>query len=184
MFTIYAAWENLAPAANASASVLAQASIGRGEKIFNTRAISISGVTGLNDVAAPGGTARPVITGTCGTCHNASNAGSSSAGLMLDEGQAHATLRTADLPLITLTHKSDGKTWQVTDPGAALTTGKWADVAKFKVPTLRGLSARAPYFHNGSAASLDQVVNFYNTRFNLNLSATEHADLVNFLGAL
>ena len=81
-------------------------------------------------------------------------------------------------------HKSDGKVWQVTDPGAALTTGRWADVAKFKVPTLRALSARAPYFHNGAAATLDQVVGFYNTRFSLNLSAQEHADLVNFLAAL
>jgi len=183
-FTVFAAWENLAPAASASVAVLAQASIGRGEKIFNTRAINISGVGGLNDVAGPGGSVRAVVTGTCSTCHNASNAGSSSTGLIVNEGQAHVNLRTPDLPLFTLTHKADGKTWQVTDPGAALTTGKWADVGKFKVPTLRGLAARAPYFHNGSAASLDQVVNFYNTRFTLNLSAKEHADLVNFLGAL
>ncbi len=183
-FTVYAAWETLVPASNASTAVLAQASIGRGEKIFNTRAISITGVGGLNDIASQGGVVRSVITGTCSTCHNSPNAGNSSKGLMLNEGQAHVSLRTPDLPLITLSHKSDGKLWQVTDPGAALATGKWADVGKFKVPTLRGLAARAPYFHNGSAASLDQVVGFYNTRFNLNLSSQEHTDLVNFLGAL
>ena len=183
-FTLYAAWENLVPPANAAPALLAQASIGRGERIFNTRAINISGVAGLNDVAGPSAGARTVITGTCGTCHNAPNAGSSSTGLMVNEGQAHVNLRTPDLPLMTLVHKVDGKVWQVTDPGVALVTGKWADIGKFKVPTLRGLAARAPYFHNGSAASLDQVINFYNTRFTLNLSAKEHTDLANFLNAL
>jgi hypothetical protein len=34
-------------------------------------------------------------------------------------------------------------------------------------PILRGLASRAPYFHNGSARDLDEVVDFYNTRFNL-----------------
>ena len=49
---------------------------------------------------------------------------------------------------------------------------------------LRGLAARAPYFHNGSAQSLMDVVNFYETRFNIGLTAQEKADLVAFLGAL
>jgi cytochrome c peroxidase len=73
---------------------------------------------------------------------------------------------------------------QTTDPGRALITGKWADISKFKGPILRGLAARAPYFHNGSAASLDEVVNFYNSRFSIGLSGPEHADLVAFLRAL
>jgi len=63
-------------------------------------------------------------------------------------------------------------------------TGKWADVGKFKGPILRALAARAPYFHNGSAATLEEVVEFYDTRFDIGLSATEKADLVAFLGAL
>ena len=52
---------------------------------------------------------------------------------------------------------------QTTDPGRALITGKWADIGKFKGPILRGLAARAPYFHNGFAATLDDVVDFYDT---------------------
>ena len=32
---------------------------------------------------------------------------------------------------------------------------------------LRGLSARAPYFSNGSAASLREMVDFYDRRFNI-----------------
>ena len=63
-------------------------------------------------------------------------------------------------------------------------TGKWADVSKFKGPILRALAARAPYFHNGSAATLEDVVQFYDKRFNIGLTAQEKADLVAFLRAL
>ena len=53
-----------------------------------------------------------------------------------------------------------------------------------KVPILRGLAARAPYFHDGSAATLDDVVDFYDKRFAIKLTPTERADLVAFLSAL
>jgi len=49
---------------------------------------------------------------------------------------------------------------------------------------LRGLAARAPYFHGGTAANLQQVVAFYNARFQMNLTPQQQADLVNFLNAL
>ena len=71
-----------------------------------------------------------------------------------------------------------------TDPGRALITGKWKDIGRLKGPILRGLSSRAPYFHNGSARTLMDVVNFYDVRFNLNLTAQQKADLVAFLSAL
>ena len=58
------------------------------------------------------------------------------------------------------------------------------DIGTFKGPVLRGLAARAPYFRNGFAATLDDVVNFYNGRFNMNLTSQEKADLVAFLKAL
>ena len=95
-----------------------------------------------------------------------------------------ASRRTADLPLYTLRHLATGDTVKTTDPGRAMITGKWADVGKFKGPVLRALAARAPYFHNGSAATLDEVLTFYETRFNLHLSAQERADLVAFRRAL
>jgi len=63
-------------------------------------------------------------------------------------------------------------------------TGKWKDVGKFKGPILRALAARAPYFHNGSAATLGDVVEFYNERFQMGLTPQERADLVAFLRAL
>jgi cytochrome c peroxidase len=73
---------------------------------------------------------------------------------------------------------------QTTDPGRAMVTGKWKDIGRFKGPILRGLAAREPYFHNGSAATLLDVVNFYNTRFDMGLTEAEKADLVAFLRAL
>jgi cytochrome c peroxidase len=72
----------------------------------------------------------------------------------------------------------------VTDPGRALITGNCADIGKVKVPTLRALAARAPYFHNGSAATLNDIVEFYDQRFSMELMQEEKNDLVNFLNAL
>lgn len=63
-------------------------------------------------------------------------------------------------------------------------SGKCSDIGKMKGATLRGLAPRAPYFHNGSAADLGAVVDFYNTRFNLNITAQQRNDLVAFLKTL
>jgi cytochrome c peroxidase len=49
---------------------------------------------------------------------------------------------------------------------------------------LRGLAARPPYFHDGSAATLADVVRFYDTRFQARFTEQEKADLVAFLRAL
>jgi cytochrome c peroxidase len=73
---------------------------------------------------------------------------------------------------------------KTTDPGRAMITGKFADVGKFKGPVLRGLAARAPYFHNGSAQSLHDIVNFYDTRFNIGFTPREKSDLIAFLNSL
>jgi cytochrome c peroxidase/CRP-like cAMP-binding protein len=73
---------------------------------------------------------------------------------------------------------------QTTDPGRAMVTGKCADMGAFKPPILRDLAVRGPYFHNGSAATLDDVVNFYNVRFSIGLSTQQHNDLVAFLKSL
>ena len=88
-----------------------------------------------------------------------------------------------DLPFYTLLC-SDGTQVSSSDPGRALTTGKCADVGKFKVPSMRALAARAPYFHDGSAGTLLEVINFYDQRFGMLLSPEEKVDLVAFLNAL
>jgi cytochrome c peroxidase len=53
-----------------------------------------------------------------------------------------------------------------------------------KVPVLRGLASRAPFFHGGNVATMAALVNFYNSRFNIGLSAQDKTDLVNFLNTL
>jgi cytochrome c peroxidase len=77
-----------------------------------------------------------------------------------------------------------GATLQTTDPGRALISGKWNDVARFKGPILRALATRAPYFHNGSAKDLNEAVDFYDVRFGIGLTPAEKADLVAFLRTL
>ena len=49
----------------------------------------------------------------------------------------------------------------VNDPGRSLITGSWPAVGSLKANTLRNLSARPPYFHDGSAATLADVVEHY-----------------------
>jgi cytochrome c peroxidase len=43
---------------------------------------------------------------------------------------------------------------------------------------------RAPYFHNGSAETLADVVRFYDARFNIHLTAEEQTELIAFLRSL
>jgi len=159
-----------------------RARILRGQTLFNSRTINITGVGGLNDA-----TGQPIIKGTCGTCHDTFNVGNHSVSAPLNIGVADltSTLDVSYLPVITLRKKTDPtQEISTTDPGRALITGKWADIGKLKGPILRGLAARAPYFHNGSAAGLKDVIEFYNVRFNIGLTDGEKADLVAFLNGL
>ena len=163
-------------------SVPHRTSILRGQTLFNSRSINITGVGGLNEA-----TGLPLIKGTCGTCHDSPNVGnhSVSAPLNIGVGDLTTSLDVSYLPVITLRLKSDlTKTISTTDPGRALVTGKWADIGKLKGPILRGLAARAPYFHNGSAAGLKEVLEFYDVRFAIGLTDEEKADLMAFLSAL
>lgn len=140
----------------------ARASIARGQALFNL--------------------VRPA--GTCTNCHDAHNIGTHTRGVMFDIGVSAPARRTASVPLYTLRNKVTGEERQTMDPGRALITGLWRDVDRFKVPSLRGLAARAPYFHDGSAATLDDVVDLSEARFGFTLTAQEQADLVAFLRAL
>ncbi|MFO0701312.1 MAG: hypothetical protein U0236_18990 [Nitrospira sp.] len=158
-----------------------RASILRGQTLFNTHPINTTGVGGLNDA-----TGLPLIKGTCGTCHDTFNVGNHSVSTPLNIGVADVTnpLGVDYLPVITLRNKADGTEVSTTDPGRAMITGKWADIGKFKGPILRGLAARAPYFHNGSAATLKEAAEFYNARFSMGLTHQEIADLAAFLSVL
>ena len=177
------------------------ASVARGQAIFNTRPITITGVAGINDDVIVGGLVSggiPSLTGTCGTCHDTPNIGNHSFATPLnigtgdpDPSNAAVNLGGLDigyLPLITVCQLVNGKPGgnckTTSDLGQALIDGKFAHVGKIKGPVLRGLSARAPYFHNGSAQTLMDVVHFYKNRFGLDLSTQDELDLFNFLSTL
>jgi hypothetical protein len=156
-----------------------RAAIARGAKLFGTKPIAITEVGGLNDALG-----LTTIPGTCTTCHDTPNIGNHSVALPIDIGLTDASRRTPDMPLYTLQNKQTGETRTTTDPGRALLTGRWKDIGKFKGPVLRGLAARPPYFHNGLAADLDEVIDFYSSRFSIDFTDQEKADLVAFLSAL
>src|SRR5581483_8045793 len=185
-FTIFSSFEH---SGNAQ-----RASIARGEQIFNTQPLTISNVPGL-------ASGNQTIIGTCSTCHDAPNVGDHSLSLPLDVGTSHLSsyetdsnlaaalqqLQAPQLPVFELTCTQgplNGNTYYTSDPGKALITGQCADISRGKGPILRGLAARAPYFHNGAAANLQQVVNFYDQRFQIGLTQQQMQDLVNFLQSL
>jgi cytochrome c peroxidase len=174
IFNLYNAWKNSRSSARAS--------IARGQAIFNSKPITIFGVAGINDVAG----LPASFTGTCGTCHDSPNVGHHSVSAPLNIGVAdvNSALDVSYLPVFTLINNASGEMVQTTDPGRALITGKWADIGKVKGPILRGLASRAPYFHNGSAARLADVILFYEKRFNISFTPQEKADLVAFLSSL
>ncbi len=190
VFSLYDSWSNQ-PDHGGEAS--ARASVARGEALFNARPITISGVAGLN-FASPFNPPLPSsFVGSCTTCHDTPNGGNHSIVAPLNIGLTDASRRTADMPLYTLEcnatgaanhHCTLGQQTQTTDPGRAIISGAWGDIGKFKGPILRGLAARAPYFHNGFAKDFDAVIDFYNDRFGMGLTDEEHADLVAFLGTL
>ena len=88
------------------------------------------------------------------------------------------------MPLYTLRNNVTGERVTTTDTGAAMTTGKWTDIGKFKTPNLRGLETHSPYMHNGFSGELLDVINFYDNRFSIGLTPQDKEDLKVFLQAL
>ncbi|HSR96465.1 MAG TPA: hypothetical protein VLM79_05300 [Kofleriaceae bacterium] len=121
---------------------------------------------------------------SCRGCHTAANNGQNVAGLLFDVGISRPEFARPDMAIYTFRRNSDGATLDTTDPGRGIRTGNFADLDRFKVPNLRGLAARSPYFHNGVAATLDDVVRQYEATLGFVFSAQEHDDLVAFLAAL
>jgi cytochrome c peroxidase len=191
VFTLYGGWDHGYGANKRQRN--ARASVQRGEALFNRKTFTIAGVRGVNDVLGV-----PALQGTCTTCHDSPNLGHHSTRLPLDLGLTTAERRSPDMPLYTFCKRRQGDNGepipgtcdkhveriQTTDPGRALVTGKWADMNLFKGPILRGLAPRGPYFHDGQAETLDDVVEFYNGRFNIGLTAQERADIAAFLRTL
>ncbi|HEY8925222.1 MAG TPA: hypothetical protein VIU64_12630 [Polyangia bacterium] len=168
VFTIYNAWKTLSGPGSVTD---ARRRVAAGQEIFNNRTFT---------VVTPGGTFQQ----TCSGCHNAPNVGGAADFRLFDTGVSAPARRAANVPLYTFRNKTTGATIQSTDPGRALITGLWSDMNKFKVPGLRDLAARPPYFHDGSAATLRDVVEHYDDHFNIGFTSQEKADLTLFLESL
>ncbi len=91
--------------------------------------------------------------------------------------------------------KNNGLYLNYADSGRARITALQSDVGKFKVPSLRNVELTAPYMHDGSLATLEDVIEHYNSGGQphpnksgliqpLNLTTQEKQDLVNFLKSL
>jgi cytochrome c peroxidase len=94
-------------------------------------------------------------------------------------------------------YHNTGVSWGQAPPdlGRFAVTRREADRGKFKTPTLRGVALTAPYMHDGSIGTLQEVVEFYNRGGGANpnrdpalrplgLSPEEVRALVAFLKAL
>jgi len=124
------------------------------------------------------------IHGTCSTCHNTPNVGGHSVIRMMDIGTANEPNCNPVLPIITVQNKTTMETRRVCDLGRGQGSGVWTEIASFRVPPLRGLAARAPYFHNGSAKNIKQAIRYHEERFNIDQPPEEGASPLTELAAL
>lgn len=166
-----------------------QASVARGADLFYRRRFMIRDVGKYNDK----GLGNP-FKRSCGSgCHNTLLMGMDLAPGFMDLGLNNLPWadKRPDLPLFKVVCRDSaapqsylGRTIYTHDPARALVTGKCADVGASMTQQSRGLAARAPYFMNGSAASLRELVDFYDRRFNIGYTEPEKQDLVHFLEVL
>ncbi len=196
VFRLFDAWKT--PATMAKELTDAQrefrASVARGNDVFMFRQFWIRDAAHINSI----GLGNP-IKRTCATCHNTQMTGQDLAPGWVDVGTVNYPTWTeppvfsdkAELPVFKLTcdkgaapHPYLGRVIYTNDPGRALITGKCTDIGSIVMGQFRGLAARAPYFSNGSAKNLRELVDFYDRRFDMKLTEQEKVDLVNFLSVL
>jgi mono/diheme cytochrome c family protein len=70
------------------------------------------------------------------------------------------------------------------EPNGAPSYASRSATKQYRTAPLRGLWQHAPYFHNGSAATLEDVVRTYNARKSLGMSEEQIADLAQYLKSL
>ncbi|WP_427963491.1 hypothetical protein [Altererythrobacter sp.] len=190
------AWQEPKPTETAEVRAMRE-SILRGQKIFHFRTFWIRDSMHLNTVGLGNPTKR-----TCSTCHGMHMTGLDTVNGWMDIGTTNLPWakeaprnpwQTEDelMPLFKITcsrsahpHPYLGRVFYTQDPGRALISGKCNDVGTIVMQQFRGLAARAPYFSNGSAQNMRELIDFYDRRYNIQFSEQEKTDLGNFLDAL
>jgi cytochrome c peroxidase len=144
--------------------------------------------------------------GFCGMCHSGPMLDTSAIALPLPGGDGLPTLIGAGArfsttfvsernalgnPLRLWTIRAaDGTARSIVSPdiGRAAITGLWADVNEFKIPSLWNSRNTAPYFHDNSAKTLEEVVDHYldivAPTFGLSFTEEERADILAYLRLL
>jgi len=84
-------------------------------------------------------------------------------GLVLFRGKARCNQCHSGFNFTDELYHNIGVSWdkQRIDLGRYLVTGQQQDIGSFKTPTLREVAHTAPYMHDGSMATLDEVIEFY-----------------------
>jgi cytochrome c peroxidase len=140
----------------------------------------------------------PSATGVCGHCHSGPMLNETSEFLLapIPPGSRFFTAFVSELnkagnPVISfVVDNGDGTTTNVdsTDPGRALITGQVGDANFFRIPTVWGAKDTAPYFHDNSAATLEDLAQHYSDYFQIvglpALTDQEQADIVAYVQLL
>ncbi|NBC36046.1 hypothetical protein GTZ99_05685 [Novosphingobium sp. FSY-8] len=186
----FAAWEKLSPeqAATLTPKQLEfRKSVARGARVFREKMFLITDSAGINSRIGFGNPVR----NSCVFCHNMSQMGNDVAPGQVDLGTTTMPFADSmpDLPLFRITcrgrpHPHYGRVIYTMDPGFAMTSGKCADVGKITLQSMRGLSARAPFFSNGLARDLRGIVDYYDRRYSIGYTEQEKQDLVNLMSVL
>jgi cytochrome c peroxidase len=123
-------------------------------------------------------------TALCGSCHAGALLNKATAGnpLGLPAGSQFGTALVAERNKLNnpmreyIVTNSNGLPERVTtpDPGLMLVTGNYADRNLFKMLSLRNLKNTAPYFHDGSAKTIEDIMDQYN--FLLDTLGIPHTD--------
>jgi mono/diheme cytochrome c family protein len=70
------------------------------------------------------------------------------------------------------------------EPGTGTSYAARSATKKYRTAPLKGVWQHPPYFHNGTAATLKDVVDTYNTKKSLGLTDAQKSDLVEYLKSL
>lgn len=166
-------------------------SVVRGYDLFFLEPLFITETPGVNNIRL-----GSPFKQTCGFCHNTQLTGHDNVPGWMDIGTnnfphtQHAD-RSSDLPMFKVTCKPSapphpylGRVIFTRDPGRALVSGKCIDVGGTVMQQFRGIASRAPYFVNGSASTLREMIDYYDRRYLIGFSDQDKQDLINFFSVL
>jgi cytochrome c peroxidase len=172
------------------------------DEFFSSNALRDFAHGGPAPELPPGNTAEEirgrlhyVPSGLCGRCHSGPMLNTTTATSVLGAGQRFNNTRTGELVPDQIINpflrwhviQADGthRVFQsFYDPGRMLITCKREDLTKFKIRSLWNVKNTAPYFHDNSAKTLEDVIAHYKQLFVLRKLSVSDQDLADILAYL